>query len=310
MGARRRARTSPPRRGSASMAAADVGRPHRHALLPGGDRRRQRADAQRPRHLALAAGRRHLRRPATRALPLYPPPPGVPRRTARARRSAPTSPVATPPRSRSASRSYRGTQPASPPAACRAGEHIFDLADTAPRPSADGDPVRLLSRDRMARRPGAGRDELAIALSPPARSRAGCAHTAPSFYLQQAAQLGARVHRSAGDGGPAEPVRRQRPRALRARPGTTPTGQPVGPRRVRSAAHHQPARQLDAAVGQSTPRSVRLRLRLGASRHRLARLWPLGDGRRVRSADRIAGLSPLSAAGWATCSAQTPGARR
>ena len=52
------------------------------ALLPGGDRQREREDRQRPRHLAAPAGRRHLRRHRP-ALPLHPQPAGVPRRPAR-----------------------------------------------------------------------------------------------------------------------------------------------------------------------------------------------------------------------------------
>ena len=55
-----------------------------------------------------------------------------------------------------------GLQDASDPAFANrcllAAEHIFDLANTAPdRQPADGDPVQLLSRDRVARRPGARR---------------------------------------------------------------------------------------------------------------------------------------------------------
>ena len=48
----------------------------RTLLLPGGDRLRQRPHRRRPRRLAAAAGRRHLRR-ARRLLPLHPSPAGV-----------------------------------------------------------------------------------------------------------------------------------------------------------------------------------------------------------------------------------------
>ena len=63
------------------LAPADVGRPDAHALLPGRHRERQRLDRERPRHLAAAAGRRHLRR-ARSGVPVHPPPAGLPRRAA------------------------------------------------------------------------------------------------------------------------------------------------------------------------------------------------------------------------------------
>ena len=72
----------------------DVGRPEPHALLPGRHRQREREDARRPRHLAAAAGRRHVRRQRP-GLPLHPQPAGLPRRRRPARRSARTSRAAT-----------------------------------------------------------------------------------------------------------------------------------------------------------------------------------------------------------------------
>ncbi len=65
------------------LAAADVGRPHAHAVLPGRHRRGQRSDPRRPRHLAPAAGRRH----ATAARP------GHPATSATGRSSAPARPA-------------------------------------------------------------------------------------------------------------------------------------------------------------------------------------------------------------------------
>src|SRR5439155_12049279 len=51
------------------LVAQDVGRPVEDVLLPGRDRNRQRQSRGRPRHLAPATGRRHVRRDRS-ALPL------------------------------------------------------------------------------------------------------------------------------------------------------------------------------------------------------------------------------------------------
>ena len=91
-----------------------------------------RQDDQRPRHLAPAPGRRRLRRRRP-PLPLHPPPSRLPRRTRPDRRSARTSPAATPPPSRSASRIFRSSDPSLAERCLRAGEHIFELANTHPR---------------------------------------------------------------------------------------------------------------------------------------------------------------------------------
>ena len=64
------------------VAAEDVGRPVADALLPGRHRYRERQDRRRSRHLATAAGRRHVRRHRP-AIPLHPQPAGLPGRTTR-----------------------------------------------------------------------------------------------------------------------------------------------------------------------------------------------------------------------------------
>ena len=55
-----------------------VERPDLHAVLPSGDRLREREHHRRPRHLAASAGRRHVRRHRP-AVPVHPQPPGLPR---------------------------------------------------------------------------------------------------------------------------------------------------------------------------------------------------------------------------------------
>ncbi len=138
-----------------ALAAADVGRQDAHALLPGRDRRGQRPHDRRPRHLAAAAGRRPLRRHEPRRA-LHPPPAGVPGRAAglarqpepgrpRCRRLRPLLP-GVPAHGAGAC----GPLPALRRAHLRAREH-------APRPAADGGPVRLLPRDGVARRSRARR---------------------------------------------------------------------------------------------------------------------------------------------------------
>ena len=57
---------------------APVERQDLHALLPGGDRLREREHHRRPRHLAASARRRHVRRHRP-AVPVHPQPPGLPR---------------------------------------------------------------------------------------------------------------------------------------------------------------------------------------------------------------------------------------
>ena len=64
-----------------SLAPEDVERHAQHALLPGGHRLGKPARCGRPRHLAASAGRRQLPR-LRPAVPLHPPPSGVPRRPA------------------------------------------------------------------------------------------------------------------------------------------------------------------------------------------------------------------------------------
>ena len=99
-----------------ALAAADVGRPHTHALLPGRDRRGQRPDARRPRHLAAPAGRRHVRRHEQRRRyirhrPVFRAgPPGAPVSPNLAGRDAAAFGLCF--------QVYRHTTRASPPAAC------------------------------------------------------------------------------------------------------------------------------------------------------------------------------------------------
>ena len=143
---------------------------------------------RRPRHLAPAAGRRHLRRQQTRAIASSATAPcSAPAR--RARRSARTSPDATPPRSRSASRCSRSTLPELAARCLHAGEHIFELADTDPQGHLlTAIPFDFYPETEWRDDLELGATELAIALSRRrTRCRAGLPHTQPLYYLEQAA---------------------------------------------------------------------------------------------------------------------------
>ena len=134
------------------LAAADVERLHKDAVLPGRHRRRQRQDRRRPRHLAAAAGRRQLRRHRDRRS-LHTQPAGVPSqltgrldqpepRRSRGGRAGDVLPGL--PHQRSV---VREQVPALRRARLRSREHRADRA------SAHRHPVQLLSGDRVARRP-------------------------------------------------------------------------------------------------------------------------------------------------------------
>ena len=86
-----------------AVPAAHVERQDLHALLPGGDRIGEREHHGRPRHLAAAAGRRHVRRHRP-AVPVHPQPARSSARRRPAPRSARTSPAAWPRRSPNARR--------------------------------------------------------------------------------------------------------------------------------------------------------------------------------------------------------------
>ena len=217
--ARARARLELRGRGAVrrALAAADVGRQDAHALLPGRDRRGQRHT---PSATTTSGG---CRRPTTTT-------------AARARgaatsatgpvfRAGPPGLAGQPQPGRARRRRVRPLLPGLPAHASRrlaarclrSGEHIFALADTTPGPAPDGDPVRLLPRDGVARRPRAGRDRARDrdGARPPARRAA-----APALALLPAPRraLGARLHhRPERRRRHAQPVRRERPCPLRPR---------------------------------------------------------------------------------------------
>ncbi len=172
----------------ARMAAADVRRRNRDALLPGGDRRGQPPDRRRSRHLAAAPGRRHLRRRRP-ALPLHPAPSRLPRRPRRARRSARTSPGATRPRSASASRSSTRATRRSPTAACRRASASSRWPTTKPRGHLlTAIPFGFYPEREWRDDLELGATELSLALSSGGTLPPGLAHTDPSFYLAEAAR--------------------------------------------------------------------------------------------------------------------------
>ena len=175
-----------------ALAAADVERPHEDALLPGGSGRGQRPDHRRPRHLAAAAGRRHLGR-AQQGRPLHPPSAGVPGRQAGL--------ADQPQPGRARRRGLRGVLPGvqehrpgaggSLPALGRG--HLRAGGHPPQRPPADGDPVRLLPGVGVARRPRVGRHG-AVPGHQGRTPAAGAAARAPALLPEAGGALGACVH--------------------------------------------------------------------------------------------------------------------
>ena len=235
------------------LAAADVGRPDADALLPGRDRERQRA---RPSATTTSGG---CRRPTT--------PTAAPTRatgtsatgrcSARARparRSAPTSPGATPPRSRCASRCSRPATRRFAQPCLLAAEHIFDLADTTPeRQPATAIPFSFYPETEWRDDLELGADRAVPRARGAAGSPAGLPHTDPRFYLAAGRALGERVHhRAERRRRHAEPLRRERARPLRAAPGDR-AGAATRPGSTTTQRRCSPTcrRQLDGAVAQA-----------------------------------------------------------
>ena len=115
----------------AQLARADVERQHENAVSAGRHRRGQHQDHGRPRHLAAAAGGRHVRRHESRGS-LHPEPAGLPRGSARVRSSAPTSPAVSRRTSRSATSSTGSTEPSQAATCLKDAEDVFALANTHP----------------------------------------------------------------------------------------------------------------------------------------------------------------------------------
>ena len=200
------------------VAAEDVGRPTRTlyyqvGIGSGNDRTRRR-----PRHLAAPAGRRHLRRRRSR-LPLHPAPAGLPRGAAGlADQPEPRRPAVGGVRARASRCTGRPTRPRrplprSPPS----------TSSTSPTRS----PGRLLTAIPYSFYPETewrddlelGATELSLALAARRRS-AGPAPHARGLLPPARGALGRRVHhRAQRRGRHAQPVRRERARALRAAPG-------------------------------------------------------------------------------------------
>ncbi len=167
----------------------------RHALLPGGHRRGQLTDARRPRHLAPAAGRRYLRRQRCERA-LHPPAPGVPRGAAgqsdqpeprRTRRRGVRAVLPGLPRNRACARL---ALPVQRRAHLRTRPHIPEGS------SSDGDPLRLLPGERMARRPGARRHRAGNRAGL-ARHVAGGPRALPAHLLPGTRDaVGGRLHRA------------------------------------------------------------------------------------------------------------------
>ena len=83
---------------------------------------------------------------------------------------------------------YRTSDPAYANKCLLSAEHVFDLANTAPdRTTADRDPVQLLSRDRVARRPRTRRHGAQPRAGRRNTTRRVCRTPIPLFYLQSAA---------------------------------------------------------------------------------------------------------------------------
>ena len=114
------------------LAAADVGRPHQTLYYQVGIGEGNDQDGRRPRHLAAAPGRRHATAGTSSAVPLHPPPAGLPRRPAGvAHQPQPGRPRRGGLRAR-ATRSSRRSDPAFAGKCLLAAEHIFELAEHGP----------------------------------------------------------------------------------------------------------------------------------------------------------------------------------
>ena len=105
----------------------------------------------------------------------------------------------------------------------RRGPHLRPR-EHEPGPADDRDPVRVLPRDRVARRPRAGRRRAPQGAGRRGRRAAGrAAPHGPGVLPRSRGDVGERLHhRPERRGRHAEPLRRQRARPLRARPGDRP----------------------------------------------------------------------------------------
>ena len=176
---------------------------------------------------------------------------------------------------------------------------------------ADGDPVRLLSRDGVARRPGARRDR-ARGRDCPRRTSGRAPAQALRVLPAPRRPLGARLHhRAERCGRHAQPVRHERPGPLRPVPRDPRRPRPARPAGDAGGAARRPAQAARPRRGPGRRRSVRLRLRRGRSTTppRTGSGWP---SRRASttSSPTATGTPTTPPGGSRTCSAQTPGACR
>ena len=182
------------------MAAADVERLHPHAVLPGGHRRGQLEHHRRPRHLAPAPGRRHVRRLGP-GRPLHPPPPRVP--------GGPAGLAGEPqPRGRDAAafaecfQVFDRTRPELADRCLLAAEHIFELANTDPKGNLlTAIPFDFYPESEWRDDLELGATELASALSSGATLPAGLPHTQPLYYLEDATHWAKEYIAHNGEGG-------------------------------------------------------------------------------------------------------------
>ena len=251
------------------LVAAHVGRPDADVLLPGRNRLGEREDRRRSRHLAAAAGGRHVRRQRS-ALPLHPQPSRLPAWRRPARRSARTSPVATRRCSASAIQIFKTSDPAFANRCLLAGVHIFDLANTAPGQLTTYVPYSFYPETEWRSDLELGAAELYLAIAS-GGAPAGLPHDR-SVLPPAGGALGERVHdERRGCGRHAEPLRRQRARALRTAQGAGAGGQSRWARDDAGCADRRPQEGARRRTREGGRRSVPVRLPVGDLGHDVAR---------------------------------------
>ena len=200
----------------------------------------------------------------------------------RDRRSAPTSRAATRAAFALCYQVFHRTQPAlRPPLSARRRAHLRARRHAAHGPAADGDPVRLLPGDRVARRPRARRHRTGLAPRwPPGRRPASLPGRAPTRW--------ARAYMEGPDDA-ADTLNLYDVSGLAHYELYRAIGQRARSRRLRDHPAGAAGRHAQGARPGGRPehdRPVRVRVRLGAVGHHDARRRALGDGQRVRPADR------------------------
>ena len=207
---------------------------------------------------------------------------------------------------------FKTSDPAFAARCLLAAEHIFDLANTAP----SGNLLTVIPfsfypetewRDDLE----LGATELYFAVAGGGLP-AGLPHTDPLFYLGRAAHWANAYITGPNDA--ADTLNLYDVSGLAHYELYRAIAQAGNPARAGGhpgAAAGRPEKAARRGGRPGHDRAVRVRVPVGRLRHHLPRRGPVGDGQRVRPADRHPGLRRRTASsGWRTSSARTPGGRR